>query len=188
MDEAIMDQYICKSPCAKARKVVISTWILLGFLITISYKSVLRANMMSTEYEKGIDSIEDMIISNKQLMVIRSMKPLFDTDPRTKVIELSKKVKYFDFKDNRMPQWILDGYSTYHNNMFIWFNLPYPCRTYVENEFVILGLGTRGNFGTYLPEGAYKSKKTNLFSGAAAFHLPTASPLKASNFPEIFLK
>ena len=63
-----------------------------------------------------------------------------------------------------------------------------PCRTYVENEYVILGLGTRGNFGTYLPEGAYKSKKTNLFSGAAAFHLPTASPLKASNFPEIFQK
>ena len=58
-----------------------------------------------------------------------------------------------------------------------------PCRTYVENEYVILGLGTRGNFGTYLPEGAYKSKKTNLFSGAATFHLPIASPLKASNFP-----
>ena len=104
-----MDRYISKSPCAKARKVVISMWILLGFLITISYKSVLRANMMSTEYEKGIDSIEDMIVSDKQLMAIRSMKPLFDTNPRAKIIELSKKVKYFDFKDMSMPQWILDG-------------------------------------------------------------------------------
>ena len=121
-----MDQYICKSPCSKARKVVISMWILLGFLITISYKSVLRANMMSTEYEKGIDSIEDMIISNKQLIAIRSMKPYFDTDPNPKVIELSKKVKYFDFQSLfSIPQFILDGYSTHHNNMFFLYNLPH---------------------------------------------------------------
>ena len=58
----------------------------------------------------------------------------------------------------------------------------------MENEYVILGLGTRGNYGTYLPEGAYKSKKTNLFSGATAFHLPIASPLKVSNVHEIFQK
>ena len=43
----------------------------------------------------------------------------------------------------------------------------------------MLGLGIRGTFGIYLPEGAYVSKRTNLFSGAAAFHLPKASPLKA---------
>ena len=49
----------------------------------------------------------------------------------------------------------------------------------MENRYVMLGLGTRGNFGIYLPEGAYVSKRTNLFSGAAAFHLPKASPLKA---------
>ena len=86
--------------------------------------------MMSTEYEKGIDSIEDMIISDKQLMAIRSMKPFFDTDPNPKVIELSKKVKYFDFQSRfhnsiSIPQFILDGYSTYHNNMFLLYNLPY---------------------------------------------------------------
>ena len=75
--------------------------------------------MMSTEYEKGIDSIEDMIISNKQLMVIRAMKPLFDTDPQPKIIELFKKVKYFDLNNIRVPEWILDGYSTYHSNMAI---------------------------------------------------------------------
>ena len=144
--------------------------------------------MMSTKYDKGIDSIEDMIVSNKPLMAIRSMKPLIDTNPRAKVIELSKKVKYFDFKDISLPQWILDGYSTYHSNMAFCIIYNIPCRTYVENEYVILGLGTRGNFGTYLPEGAYKSKKTNLFSGAASFHLPTASPLKASNLPVILPK
>ena len=42
-----------------------------------------------------------------------------------------------------------------------------------------MGPGSRGNFGVFLPGGAYKSKIA-LFSGAAAFHLPTVSPLKAS--------
>ena len=45
----------------------------------------------------------------------------------------------------------------------------------------MLGLGQRGTFGTYLPEGAYVSKRTNLFSGATTFQLPKASTLKAGN-------
>ena len=56
------------------------------------------------------------------------------------------------------------------------------CRTYLENNLVLLGPGSRGNFGMYLPGGAYKSKETNFFSGATSFQLPTASPLKAGNF------
>ena len=65
--------------------------------------------MMSIVYEKGIDSIEDMLNSNKPLMVMRSMKNLFETDPLPQVIELSKQVEYFDFENSRVPQWVLDG-------------------------------------------------------------------------------
>ena len=112
MDEAILDQYVYKTPCAKARKIIVWLWILLGFLLTISYKSVLLANMTSVEYEKGIDSIEDMLYSTKPLMVIRSMKALFATDPRSQVNELSKKIHYFDFdaSGSRIPRQILHGY------------------------------------------------------------------------------
>ena len=67
--------------------------------------------MTSLEYEEGIDSIEDMLNSNKPLMVIRSMKVLFATDPRPQIIELSKNVKYYDFETTKIPQWILDGYE-----------------------------------------------------------------------------
>ena len=111
MDEAILDQYVYKTPCAKARKIIVWLWILLGFLLTISYKSVLLANMTSVEYEKGIDSIEDMLYSTKPLMVIRSMKALFATDPRSQVNELSKKIQYFDFdaSGSRIPRQILHG-------------------------------------------------------------------------------
>ena len=114
MDEAIPDPYITKRPCAAARKLLVSQWILVGFLLTLSYKSVLRANMMSTEYEKGIDSIEDMINSNKPLMAAPSMKRLFDTDPTADIKELSKQVSYYELqKLHVVPQKIIDGYGMY---------------------------------------------------------------------------
>ena len=123
MDEAILDQYVYKTPCAKARKIIVWLWILLGFLLTISYKSVLLANMTSVEYENGIDSIEDMLYSTKPLMVIRSMKALFATDPRSQVNELSKKIHYFDFdaSGSRIPRHILHGYirNKHWDNMLI---------------------------------------------------------------------
>ena len=64
-------------------------------------------------------------------------------------------------------------------SMIVNSNSPVLNRVYFENTLVLLGPGSRGNFGVFLPGGAYKSK-TPLFSGAASFHLPTASPLKAS--------
>ena len=113
MDEAVPDHYITKRSCAAARKLLVSQWILVGFLLTLSYKSVLRANMMSTEYEKGIDSIEEMINSDKPLMVISSMKALFVTNPRADIKELSKQVSYYEFKNLRIPRKILKGYGKY---------------------------------------------------------------------------
>ena len=111
-----MDQYLYKTSCAKARKIIVWLWIFLGFLITISYKSVLLSNMTYRDYEKGIDSIEDMLNSGKPLMVIRSMDDFFDNDPRTKVIELAKNFNFFDFvrneKSSGLPQWVIDGYGT----------------------------------------------------------------------------
>ena len=67
--------------------------------------------MTSVDYEKGIDSIEDMLNSNKPLMVIRSMKVVVEDDPRPQVIKLSKMIKYYDFLNNRVPPKILNGYD-----------------------------------------------------------------------------
>ena len=137
--------------------------------------------MTYPQYEKPIDSVEDMLSSDKPLMVINSMKFLFVTDPRPQVNKLSKKVTYYDFEMKRMPQEILDGYCIIDENEIPRSRLIFPsiCRTYIQNSLVILGPGSRGNFGLYLPEGAYKSKR-DLFSGATAFQLPTASPLHVS--------
>ena len=114
MDESIMNKYIFKRHCAAARKVLVVEWILMGFLLSICYKSVLLANMMSVKYDEGINTIDDMINSKKPLMVIRSMETLFVTDPRPKVIELSKQIQYFDFgKFKKVPQWVVNGYAFY---------------------------------------------------------------------------
>ena len=66
--------------------------------------------MTYPQYEKPIDSVEDMLNSDKPLMVIRSMKFLFDTDPRPQVKKLSKQVTYYDFEMKKIPQEILNGY------------------------------------------------------------------------------
>ena len=129
IDEAIMDQYICKTPCAGARKIIVCMWILFGFLITISYKSVLLANMTSIEYEKGIDSIEDMLNSNKPLMVISSMKVNFDTSAIQKVQELSERNKYYELVRGKVPEWILDGYEM----STVWFIIYHSLSSYTEH-------------------------------------------------------
>ena len=114
MDESIVDKYICKRHCAVARKVLVVEWITMGFLLSISYKSVLLANMMTVKYEDGINTIDDMINSKKPLLVIRSMKPLFVTDLRPNIIELSKQVQYYDFDMfKKVPQWAIKGYAFY---------------------------------------------------------------------------
>ena len=147
MDESIVNKYIFKRHCAYARKVLVVEWILMGFLLSISYKSVLLANMMSVVYEKGINSIDDMINSKKPLLVIQSMEPLFVTDLRPNIIELSKQVQYFNFdKFKKVPQWVVNGYAFFicikcmYHNFQLFFAIQ--LRTFLTNDFVILGVGT----------------------------------------------
>ena len=60
-------------------------------------------------------------------------------------------------------------------------------RTFLTSDYVLLALGNPNGawagalLGHTFTE-MYKSKQTNLISAATAFHLPTISPLKASNF------
>ena len=57
-------------------------------------------------------------------------------------------------------------------------------RTFLTSDYVLLALGNPNGvplLGNTFTE-MYKSKQTNLRSAATAFHLPTISPLKASNF------
>ena len=61
--------FINERKCSKARLLLVCVWLLAGFLLTISYKSVLRSMMMTVEYEKTIDNLEDMIMSKLRAVV-----------------------------------------------------------------------------------------------------------------------
>ena len=66
--------------------------MVIGFFLTLSYKSVLRAMMMNVSYEKTIDTTDDMLASERTLMLAGdSVLPLFlESDPRAKATELAK--------------------------------------------------------------------------------------------------
>ena len=64
----------------------------------MSYKSVLRAILMKTEYEDTIDTIDDLLQSDKYCLMPEDSpgKDLVENDPRDKVQALAEKLKYFD--------------------------------------------------------------------------------------------
>ena len=72
--------------------------MIIGFLLTISYKSVLRAMMMRIYHEKTIDTLDDLLASGKTLLVPRDsiLGVLLPSDPRMKVKMLTEKVEYYN--------------------------------------------------------------------------------------------
>ena len=71
--------------------------MVLGFMLTISYKSVLLAMLMNSYYENTIDSVDDMLASDRTFMVSEdSIFPtLLASDPRMKVKELAESVIFY---------------------------------------------------------------------------------------------
>ena len=66
--------------------------------------------MIKPEYEKTIDTLDEMIESEMKLMVpLYTLLPhLLKDDPRRKVQELSKVVEVFKH-GNKVPKWIAEG-------------------------------------------------------------------------------
>ena len=105
------NNYIFKGDSSKARSLLVSMWMLLGFLLTLSYKSALRAQLMKIDYEETIDNIDDMIESKMKLVTACDtlIPVLFRDDPRPEVrIKLRKMIECYDFGTGR-PEWVDNG-------------------------------------------------------------------------------
>ena len=65
--------------------------------MTISYKSVLRGMLMNVYYENTIDTIDDMLASERIFMVPNdtSFGVLLRLDPRMKVKELVERAQFY---------------------------------------------------------------------------------------------
>ena len=73
-------------------------WMVVGFFFSISYKSVLRAMMIKVEYEKTMDTIDDILQSEMPIMMasdIDTFPYLMKTDPRKKIEALSEKIEWY---------------------------------------------------------------------------------------------
>ena len=106
--------YAHKLSSSNARSLIVFKWMIVGFLLTISYKSVLRAMLMKVYYEETIDSIDDMLKSERSLVTaIDSIVPtLLASDPREKVKKLAERVNFYEFgSDGRGDlKHLIDGY------------------------------------------------------------------------------
>ena len=104
------NKFVSRTTQSRARVMIVSIWILAAFVLTISYKSVLRARMMTIEYDKTIDTIEDVLTSEMSAVIAvdTSMKYLLELDPREKVQELAKKVVGYKMGQGK-PDWVSKG-------------------------------------------------------------------------------
>ena len=109
VDEAVEDKYMMKEPCAKSRQVLVLMWILVGYLLTISYKSVLLATLLAGEYEKPINTVADVINSGRPVVVQNNtlLRQRMKVDPRPSVRDLGSRLVDFPYID-RIPQDIFD--------------------------------------------------------------------------------
>ena len=111
IEENQEDHYISKKSGAKAREVLVIIWIFSGFLLSISYKSVLRSNMIHIQYENPIDSVEDLLQTNLQVFVdgASAIAELIAGDQRQKMIEMNKRVKHYTAESGYRPDWVSEG-------------------------------------------------------------------------------
>ena len=114
IEESQSTNYFQKQPCAKAREMLILKWAIVGFLLTNSYKSVLLSNLINIEYEEALDTVEDILRSDKPLFMdtTSAVGNLLKSDPREKIKDLSKKANGFNTgvsHNGNAPLWIQKG-------------------------------------------------------------------------------
>ena len=105
-----VSNYINVRGFSNARSLLVLMWIFVGISLTFCYKSTLRAMMMKVDYEDTIDTVDDMLVSGRKLMVTEDsgLRDFVEGDPRMKVDKLGKQVEYFN-RGRKMPEWVING-------------------------------------------------------------------------------
>ena len=111
IDEGQDDRIIRKRHCAKAREVLVLKWLMAGCILTMSYKAVLLGSMIQIKYEKGIDSVNDVLNSSKKVAIHANtpLTKMLDVDTRETIKELRKKFVYYVGEKGANPSWVDEG-------------------------------------------------------------------------------
>ena len=105
-----VSNYINVRGCSNARSLLVLMWIFVGISLTFCYKSTLRAMMMKVDYEDTIDTVDDMLLSGRKLLLTEDsgLRYFVKDDPRVKVNKLGKQVEYYS-RGRKMPEWVIKG-------------------------------------------------------------------------------
>ena len=74
-------------------------------------RSVLLATMLAPAYESSIDTLEDLLATEKEILVPTGTKTakLLRLDPKEDVRTLHKKVTFYNIIDGKHPKPVLEG-------------------------------------------------------------------------------
>ena len=114
IDESIDNNYINNRSCAKARHLLLLIWLLAGFILTLSYKSVLLSTLVKIGYEKPIDNVDDLLESGKSIVIPGNtiIPEYMNNDPRDSVNKVAKhQMTLYNFT-GKIDNWITDGSVT----------------------------------------------------------------------------
>ena len=97
VDEGVPDKFVYntnKKPCSKARLLLVTKWMLLGFILNLCYKSVLLSCLVSVRHEKPIETLEDMLHTDRKILMqgTTAIETMVRTDPRPGIQQLAKKI------------------------------------------------------------------------------------------------
>ena len=159
VDEAVEDKHISINSGYRARILLIMVWLLTGFLVTSGYKSVFLSTLVSIEYERPIDTIQDMLLTEKPIIVDTSIKQIYiSNDPRNSIKELDAKFTFYNATNGVVPEEV-------KNSLF-------------NSEAVLVATDHAGMiWGSKIYQG-----KELLYSRGSGFMVPKSSPLKACMF------
>ena len=104
VDVAVEDKHLTINS-GYARNQLILVWLITGFLVTCGYKSVLLSTLVSIEYERPTDTIQDMLITGKPIIVDTSIKSLYiSSDPRDSIKKLGEKFTFYNATNGVVPE------------------------------------------------------------------------------------
>lgn len=92
VDETVYHKYVTRRPTKKSRNLLITIWMIVGFLISSGFKSVLLSTLVSIEYERPIDTIDDLIETDMPIYMEWETMEMFMINSRNSIQELRKRV------------------------------------------------------------------------------------------------
>ena len=182
IDEAQEDGYFANRSSSRAREMLVVKWMLVGFMMTISYKSVLRSMMMNIEYDfsKTVDSIDDMLNSEMPMMVpsdVGNIAFKFDTDPRENIQRLKEKIVWFPVFNLTGMDLVFKGYVTC--NIKHTFQPKYLNLYFRITSFSHTLVGPKGSIVGDI-YGKFYASREKLWAVQQPFVVPKCSPLCVS--------